>query len=89
MITPTGPAPGPNHEPSDVEGRDRSQKQAPGYNETGRAAEDTGGEINQAEPEWRPGESPAIDAPNGGMQGEGEPGRAERDSTGGVEGAGE
>ncbi len=86
MTNPTGPGGAAQPGPSDIEGSDKPERQAPGYNETGRAADDAGGEVNQAEPEWRPGEDAGGHLPNAGMQGEGEPGRAERDSTGGVEG---
>lgn len=71
-----------------VEQPDEPEKQAPGYNETDREANDTDGDTNQIEPEWRPGDKPSSTPPNTGMQGEGEPGRAHRDSTGGVEGGG-
>ena len=58
----------------------------PGYNEERRRDGDDSGETNQAEPSWRPGDEPASTPVNSGMQGEGEPGRAQRDSTGGTEG---
>lgn len=72
----------------DVEQRDEPQKQAPGYNEIDREGDDIDGDTNQIEPEWRPGDEPSSAPVTGGMQGEGEPGRAHRDSTGGVEGRG-
>jgi hypothetical protein len=58
----------------------------PGYNEGRKSDHDTSGDVNQAEPSWRPGDEPASTPVNSGMQGEGEPGRAQRDSTGGTEG---
>jgi hypothetical protein len=81
-----GPAPQPQHDEAGVENTEESTKQPPGYNEVGRGNEDTSGETNEMEPAWRPGEDPAGEPLNAGMQGEGEPGRSERDSTGGVEG---
>lgn len=42
-------------------------KQAPGYNETpGNVNEDTGGEVNQRYPAWRPGDEPAAQTGNNG-----------------------
>jgi hypothetical protein len=70
-----------------VEQSEKPAEQAPGYNEFERA-DDTGGETNQREPDWRPGDEPETGSTNSGMRGEGEPGRAHSDSTGGVEGAG-
>ena len=75
-------------QPDDIEGRDQPTKQAPGYNEIDRHDSDTTGDADQPDPSWRPGEEPASTPVNSGMQGEGEPGRAQRDSTGGVEGIG-
>ena len=77
-----------DREPTDVEGRDKSAGQAPGYNETARHDSDPSGDADQPDPSWRPGDQPASTPVNSGMQGEGEPGRAQRDSTGGVEGRG-
>ena len=79
-----GTAPQPDREEPAVE----TTKQAPGYNELERDTHDIGGDLDQQEPAWRPGDDPAGQPANAGMQGEGEPGRAERDSTGGVEGTG-
>ena len=78
----------PRQQPSDIEGRDKTTKQAPGYNETDRHDSDATGDADQINPSWRPGDQPASTPVNSGMQGEGEPGRAQRDSTGGVEGTG-
>lgn len=80
----TAAPPGPNDR--SIENNDQPTTQAPGYNETERGSDDPGGEANQIEPAWRPGDEPAGTPANSGMQGEGEPGRSERDSTGGVEG---
>jgi hypothetical protein len=83
-----GTAPEPGRDEPGVENTEESTKQAPGYNELERETGNTGGDVDQQEPTWRPGDDPAGRPSNAGMQGEGEPGRAERDSTGGVEGTG-
>jgi hypothetical protein len=75
----------PQHE-TGIEQTDRAKRQAPGYNELDRDTGASDGETNQQDPDWRPGDEPASTPVNSGMQGEGEPGRAQRDSTGGVEG---
>jgi len=87
MPNPTG-ATSPRQQPSDIGGRDRTSGQAPGYNETDRHDSDSAGDADQINPSLRPGDPPASTPVNSGMQGEGEPGRAQRDSTGGVEGTG-
>jgi len=76
----------PDRNDPGIEDHDEPAKQAPGYNEIDRDTGDTGGATDQREPDWRPGQDPSNVPVNGGMQGEGEPGRAQRDSTGGVEG---
>lgn len=81
-----GTAPQPDRKDPGIENRDEPAKQAPGYTEIDRDTGDTGGDTDQREPAWRPGDDPAKVPINAGMQGEGEPGRSERDSTGGVEG---
>ena len=80
------PVPRPEGNDGGIENRDEPTRQAPGYNEMGRGEDDSDGEANQIEPAWRPGDEPAGAPAGTGMQGEGEPGRAQRDSTGGVEG---
>jgi hypothetical protein len=87
MTNENGPAASPQPDRNGgVEDRDEPTKQAPGYNEIERDTGDTGGDTDQRDTAWRPGEDAAARRANTGMQGEGEPGRSERDSTGGVEG---
>lgn len=83
-----GTVPQPERNDPGVETTSEATKQAPGYNELERDTRDIGGDVDQQDPAWRPGDEPASQPSNAGMQGEGEPGRAERDSTGGVEGTG-
>jgi hypothetical protein len=87
-MTETQPQGGNGRGPSDIEGRDAPTKQVPGYNEDARHDSDPAGDADQMPPSWQPGDAPANTPVNSGMQGEGEPGRAQRDSTGGVEGSG-
>ena len=83
-----GTAPQAGRDDPGMENTDASTTQAPGYNELERDTHDAGGDADQREPSWRPGDDPATRPVGSGMQGEGEPGRSERDSTGGVEGTG-
>lgn len=76
----------PDRNDPGVENAEEPAKQAPGYNELQRGTNDSGGDTDQRDPSWRSGSDPSIAPADGGMQSEGEPGRSERDSTGGVEG---
>jgi hypothetical protein len=87
MTTNNEPGTAPQRDGPGVESTEEPTKQPPGYNEVERDTHDTV-ETEQIQPSWRPSEDPAGLPENTGMQGEGEPGRSQRDSTGGVEGAG-
>lgn len=82
--TPAAPQPGPAE--GNIENTERPREQATGFTETERHSADDGGEVNEQQPSWRPGDDPTAEPVTSGMQSEGEPGRSQRDSTGGVEG---